>query len=97
MRVCRFAKSKGVPCSDGTSKMVECEHDGEVRCLKHCIRSCNLYRPKEEEPVVRPPQRVVPQQSVAVTSVRYNSVGANTAGTTYKGGCGGCGKNISYG
>ena len=24
--------------------------------------------------------------------VRYNSVGANTAATTYKGGCAGCGK-----
>ena len=27
----------------------------------------------------------------------YNPVGVNTAATQYKGGCGTCGKNISYG
>ena len=86
MKVCKFAKSLGKPCNDGYSKLVECEVDGVVRCLKECMPGCGDYREVDEPEPPKPPKKV--------TRTQYTSVGANTANTTYKGGCGApCGKS----
>ena len=81
MRLCKFAKSIGKPCNDGYSKgyskMVECEVDGVIRCLKECMPGCGNYR-AEDEPEPQAPKKETRQ---------YNPVGANTVTTTYKGGC----------
>ena len=44
----------------------------------------------QQSPAVRP-------ATPAPAPRQYNPVGTNTAATTYKGGCGTCGRNISYG
>ena len=83
MKVCKFAMSLGKPCSDGYSKLVECEVDGVVRCLKECMPNCVHYQAKEE-PVS--PQRAVPQSAVS----QVPSFATYKGSTTYTGGCGGC-------
>ena len=55
--------------------------------MKFCNERCERYEFQE------PPKRVARlQYNVgAAVQMQYNPVGANTANTTYQGGCGGCG------
>ena len=41
-------------------------------------------------------ERICGSISVPYVPPKCNPMGANTTATTYRGGCGGCGKNISY-
>ena len=82
MRVCAFAKLTGRPCGDKFSKLVLCERDNVIRCLKECMPGCVMYRARDV--------RQVKERAVggSQTAVRYNPVGANTSSTVYKDGCG---------
>ena len=72
MRKCKHAKSLGKPCEDGSSRRVQCEMDGVIRCLKDCVVGCANY--------VEVPETVVS----GVKPARYNPVNAHAANTSYK-------------
>ena len=46
MRVCEHAKPTGKPCNGGYSKLVTCEKDSIIRCLRDCMPGCPQYKEK---------------------------------------------------
>ena len=52
MRVCVLAKPTGKTCDDGWSKLILCEQDGVLRCLRDCRHGCASYREKAEQTAV---------------------------------------------
>jgi hypothetical protein len=54
MKICQFAESEHQPCANGYSKLIRCQKDGVIRCLKECMSSCGQYLPEDE------PQAIIP-------------------------------------
>jgi hypothetical protein len=88
MRLCKHAKPEGRPCDDETSKLITCQVDGVIRCLKECMRSCppGEYCPVDEP---EPPVRTERRQTTLLS-------GASGHGKPCGGG-GGCGENKPQG
>ena len=98
MMICKFAKSTGKPCTDGYSKLIVCEKDNVIRCLKECMSNCVSYRPKEA-PVPPPSPKAAGSAAVSQTSAPTASKPCGTCGgngnaqRNYEGRNG---QNISY-
>ena len=44
MRVCKFGIPTGQPCVGGWSKLILCEKDSVIRCMKDCMPHCPAYQ-----------------------------------------------------
>ena len=78
-----------------TTNRLTPEQRGELEKKERGVRSKNKGDRSQEKMsgVARP----IPSVSLLLSPSPYNPVGVNTAVTQYRGGCGTCGKNISYG
>ena len=84
MRVCELAKPTGKSCDDGYSKLVLCERDNVIHCLRDCMRGCSAYRAKAEAVTSSAPVSPYTQ----AVSAKYNPYGPTPVETRVHGGCG---------